>query len=141
MMQLAVRCGVPAYAMVRSRSGDFVYDEADLAALLADIDAIRAAGLDGVVLGASRPDGGLDDRVLRRLVERSRGLGLTLHRAIDLVPDVAPAVELAVELGFHRVLSSGRAATALEGLETLVAMKEVAAGRVSIMAGAGLTPA
>ena len=44
-----------------------------------------------------------------------RGFDLTLVRAFDPVPDIAPAIELAADLGFRRILTSVQAATAAEG--------------------------
>ena len=79
--------------------------------MLADIDTIRASGLAGVIFGASKPDG-----TLERLGQLSqRKLGRTLHRAIDLVPDLRTATETAVDLGFERILSSGGQWSALDG--------------------------
>ena len=43
---------VPVFAMLRVRAGDFVIDADDLASLLADAEAFRAAGVDGLVFGA-----------------------------------------------------------------------------------------
>ena len=40
-------------AMIRPRAGDFVWSEAELRVMETDIAAVRAAGLAGVVLGAS----------------------------------------------------------------------------------------
>lgn len=140
MLALAKEAGVPAYALVRPRSGDFVFDTHDLDAMLRDIDAIRAAGLAGVVIGASRPDGTLDLPVLKRLVQHADGLGITLHRAIDLVPDLAEATEAAVALGVERILTSGGAPTALEGLGQIALAHATARGRLKIMAGGGLRP-
>jgi copper homeostasis protein len=40
------------------------------------------------------------------------GLRCTLHRAIDLCPDLAQATRLAVDLGFERILTFGRAPSA-----------------------------
>ncbi len=60
--------------------------------MLADIAAARDAGLAGVVLGASRPDGRLDARVLSALGHAAEGMGRTLHRAFDLVPDLGEAL-------------------------------------------------
>ena len=40
---------------------------------------------------------------------------VTLHRAIDLTPDPVAAVEVTVGLGIDRILTSGGAATAMEG--------------------------
>ncbi|MEJ6781700.1 copper homeostasis protein CutC [Aminobacter sp. Piv2-1] len=139
LMALAAKAPIPVYAMVRSRPGDFVYGDGDMAALLADIDAVRAAGLEGVVLGANRADGSLDRDVLARLADHARGLGKTLHRAFDLAgPDFAGAIDLAIELGFERILTSGGETTALKGLDVLAACFAHAGGRIAIMPGSGV---
>jgi len=140
LMGLAKASGIETYALIRPRSGDFVFDRYDLDAMLRDIDAVRAAGLHGVVLGASRPDGRLDDRLLGQLLGHAEGLGSTLHRAIDLVPDFAEATETAIALGFERILTSGGAPTVLEGLGQLALVHATARGRIKIMAGSGVRP-
>jgi copper homeostasis protein len=140
LMQLAAAAPIPVYAMVRPRSGDFVADDADLDAMLGDIDAIRDAGLAGVVLGASRPNGELDLKVLGRLMQQAEGLGATLHRAIDLVPDFAEATEAAISLKFERILTSGGVHVALDGVDSIATALAAARGRIKIMAGSGLTP-
>lgn len=139
LMRLAAAAPIPVYAMVRPRSGDFIFSSHDIDLMLADIDAIRSSGLAGVVIGASRKDGTLDAELLRRLLDRARGLGSTLHRAFDLVPDFENAVETAVELGFERILTSGGAATAPAGLSSLRRIRDAAQGRITIMPGSGLT--
>ncbi|MFZ5676298.1 MAG: copper homeostasis protein CutC [Pseudomonadota bacterium] len=105
----------------------------------ADIDAIRGAGLAGVVIGASRSDGALDEEMLRHLCGHARGLGVTLHRAFDLVPDFTAATEVATGLGIERILTSGGASSAPAGITALSAIYEAARGRISIMPGGGLT--
>lgn len=136
----AGRAPMPVYALVRPRPGDFVYGVEEIDAMLRDIDAIRAAGLAGVVIGANREDGTLDMPLLVRLMAQADGLGSGLHRAVDLVPDFAEAIEAAVSLKVERVLTSGGAPTALDGLGNLALAHATAAGRVAIMAGAGLNP-
>ena len=123
------------------RPGDFIVAPGDLDVMRAEIDAVRAAGLAGVVLGASRPGGALDEVTLRALIAHAAGLGTTLHRAVDLVPDFDAAVDLAADLGFERILTSGGARHAAEGMDTIAAMIERAAGRIIIMAGSGVRPA
>lgn len=140
-MAAAARCGLPVHAMIRPRAGGFVVTPAEVAVMQRDIAAARAAGMQGVVLGASLPDGRLDSLVLSQLVAAAEGLSLTLHRAFDLVPDLGEAVALAVELGFDRILTSGRAETAIAGLADIAATFVLAAGRIAIMPGAGITAA
>ncbi|NPD66569.1 copper homeostasis protein CutC [Lichenicola cladoniae] len=131
---------VPVYAMIRPRDGDFVFSPADEAAMLAEIRFVRMAGLAGVVLGASRADGTLDEAMLARLSMAANGLGRTLHRAFDLAPDPLAALETAIGLGFERVLTSGGAPRAVDGAVVLARLVRAAAGRIEIMAGSGITP-
>ncbi|MDX0307646.1 copper homeostasis protein CutC [Sinorhizobium meliloti] len=139
LMAVAAPPPVPVYAMIRPRAGDFIYHRADLEVMRRDIDAARHAGLAGVVLGASLADGRLDARMLTKLAGHAAGMGLTLHRAFDLVPDFAEAMEIAVDLGFERILTSGGAKTAPEAVDTLERLIELSAGRISIMPGSGIT--
>ena len=139
-MQRASTYGLPVSVMIRPRAGDFVFthDEADV--MKRDIDAARAAGLSGVVLGASRGDGSLDMALLEDLRRHADGMDATLHRAFDVAPDMEEALEAAISLGFPRILTSGGARSALEGVETLAHLSELAKGRIVIMPGAGVRP-
>jgi copper homeostasis protein len=140
LLRAASNSPVPVVAMIRPRGGDFCFDAPELRLMLDEIDAVAASGLQGVVLGASTADGRLDARTLEALVRRAAGQGLrcTLHRAIDLCPDLAQATRLAIELGFERILTSGGARRALDGLDGLRRCFDAAGGRIAIMPGAGI---
>jgi copper homeostasis protein len=138
LMTVAAKAPVPVYAMIRPRAGTFVFDAREEAVMLADIAAVRAAGLAGVVLGASRADGALDTDLLARLSKAADGLGRTLHRAFDLVPDMDEALEQAVALGFERILSSGGQPKAMDGADALKRLVERAGDRLIVMPGSGI---
>ncbi|MFN4128500.1 MAG: copper homeostasis protein CutC, partial [Paracoccaceae bacterium] len=87
---------------------------------------------------ASRPDGRLDTDVLGLLIGRAARMGLTLSRCFDLVPDFSVALEEAIDLGFHRVLTSGGERTAAEGADRLASLIAQARGRIIVMPGAGI---
>ena len=140
LIALAAASGLPTMAMIRPRAGDFVWSAAERSAMRSEIAAMRAAGLEGVVIGASLPDGRLDGEALADLVAAAEGMDITLHRAIDLVPDPAPAMRLVRDLGIRRVLSSGGAATAAEGIDRLAVMAG-AAPEVVVMPGGGVSEA
>lgn len=140
LMALAAGAPIPIYPMIRPRNGDFCYDAGDLDAIRRDIDAVRGYGLAGVSIGANLPDGQLDLAALELLVEHCQGLGMTLHRAFDLVPDQSVALEAAIAFGFERVLTSGGALTAQAGAERIAALVQQADGRIGILAGAGVRP-
>jgi copper homeostasis protein len=135
----AAASGVPIHAMVRPRAGDFVYSTDEIELMIAEIRGLASAGVAGVVVGATREDGGPDRDSLARLRDAASTIDIVLHRAIDLAPDPCVAVEVAASLGFDHVLSSGGARTATEGAATLSAMVQAAAGRINIMAGSGVT--
>ncbi|MHB1864342.1 MAG: copper homeostasis protein CutC [Gemmatimonadaceae bacterium] len=133
------RVRIPIHVLIRPRGGDFLYDEDEVRVMLGDIALAKEIGVDGIVLGALFPDGSVDDRCTRLLVEASRPLSTTFHRAFDLVRDPFEALDTLVALGVDRVLTSGGAPTAAEGLETLAALAWRSEGRGTITAAGGIS--
>ena len=140
LMGLAATLDCPSYAMIRPRAGDFTYSPAEIDVMRRDIDAARAAALPGVVFGASHASGALDEDILAALADHAAGLGRTLHRAFDLVPNPGVALETAIALRFERILTSGGAPSAPEGADRIAALVAQAGERISIMPGAGVNP-
>ncbi|UYN99413.1 MAG: copper homeostasis protein CutC [Devosia sp.] len=140
LVAMAAKSPVPVHAMIRHRPGHFVYSAAEAEVLLADIAAMRAAGLAGVVLGASFSDGRLDEPLLTRMVEAAAGMAITLHRAFDIVPDHRAAADIAMKLGFGTILTSGGAASALAGRDVLARLARHVGDAITIMPGAGISP-
>ena len=140
MIALAAGLQCPSRAMIRPRVGGFVYSAAELEVMRKDIDAVRQAGLAGVVFGANLADGRLDEDALRLLVDQAAGLEIALHRSIDLTPDPLAAMEIAIEFGIHTILTSGGRNNAADGSEVIAAMRKQAAGRIEILAGGGVKP-
>lgn len=142
-MRLAAGCGRPVRAMIRPRQGNFTYSAAEIDLMRHDIDLVSDHHLAGVVIGANRPDGELDEAALSCLCGHARdaGLKITLHRSFDMVGDPVTALEVAIGLGIDTVLTSGGAPTALKGIETIKALVQAAAGRIDILAGSGVTAA
>ena len=138
MMRFAADNGIVARALIRPRAGLFLYDDDEIGVIEKDIAAARSFGLSGVVLGAAREDGRLDRDLLARLLDSCDGLGKTLHRVFDLVPDPFEALEVAIELGFDRILTSGQAPMALEGAALLSKLVAAADGRIIILAACGI---
>jgi copper homeostasis protein len=139
LMQLAGRAGLPIFAMIRPRAGDFCYSPDEIAVMRADIIAARQAGLQGVVLGALDENDALDLPAMQGLMSAAQGMEVTLHRAFDLIRDWRLAVDQAVDLGIRRILTSGQALTAPEGADLLARIMDHAAGRLIVMPGAGVT--
>lgn len=130
--------GAEVHVLVRPRAGGFDYQRAEIDLLLADCRAAVDHGADGVVVGASA-NGALDLMVVDRVVDAVPGANVTVHRVIDSVGDPVAAVEALRDRGVRRVLTSGGADRAPEGIETIAAMVAAAQGSVEIMAGGGVT--
>lgn len=131
---------VPVFAMARPRGGDFLYDDDEFEVLLCDIADLRAAGAAGIVSGVLDADGAIDRSRLARIVVAAAGLPVTCHRAFDLCADPAAALEDLIALGVTRVLTSGQAASAPVGADAIARSVAAAAGRIVVMAGAGVRP-
>ncbi|MFZ7087474.1 copper homeostasis protein CutC [Curtobacterium sp. RRHDQ10] len=143
LVEAAVATGIPVHALVRSRPGDFVYDDDELATMLREVRLIAAAGVAGVVVGALDAAGLLDATVIARFADAARTVApdveVTVHRAIDHTPDPIAAAGSLPRLGVTRVLTSGGAPGAPQGIDTLRGMVG-AAGPVQVQAGGGVSP-
>ena len=129
------QANLPVFVMIRPRGGDFVYAADELDAMLEDIDRARPLGIAGIVTGALRSDGSIDVESMRLLMSPAAGLPVTFHRAFDVVANRTEALEHVIDLGASRVLTSGGAATALDGAVAIAMLVDQAGERLSIVAG------
>ena len=132
--------GLCVNVLVRPRGGDFIFSEDEIQTMLKDIRLCKSLGVNGVVIGALRPDGGVDMACMRRLIEEARPLSITFHRAFDECSNVRDCLEDVIALGCDRLLTSGHEKNALEGRFTIANLVKQAAGRIIIMAGCGVRP-
>lgn len=128
----------PVFVMIRPRGGDFVYAGDEIDGMIEDIDRARPLGIAGIVTGALRSDGSVDVESMRRLMNPAAGLLVTFHRAFDVAASLPAALEQVIELGASRVLTSGGAATALDGVGAIAALVDQAGERITIMAGGSI---
>ena len=131
--------GIGLHVIIRPRGGDFLFDDDDLAIMLADIETAKAEGADGVVIGLLMPDGTVDTQRTAQLIAAARPLAVTFHRAFDMTADPFAALETLIALGVDRVLTSGQEASVLEGLPLIRDLVRHASGRIIVMPGGGIT--
>jgi copper homeostasis protein len=124
--------------IIRPRGGDCYYSEAEFEVMKQDIEMAGQAGADGVVIGLLNPDGTVDEERTRVLINLARPMSTTFHRAFDHTRDPIEALDTLIDLGIDRMLTSGQAATAFEGLDLLIELNQHAKDRIVIMAGAGI---
>ena len=131
---------IPVNVLVRARGGDFVYDEAEIPAMIGSVRMCRELGVNGVVIGALRKDGSVDVEAVRRLIAEAGGLHITFHRAFDECADPFKALEDIIALGCDRLLTAGHASNVNDGERTLKELNDRAEGRIVILAGSGVRP-
>jgi copper homeostasis protein len=124
--------------LARPRAGDFVYSSTEVDLVTRDLERIREVGARGAALGALTPSGDIDQRALQAWVAVSEGLELVFHRAFDSCRAPLEALELLVECGVKRVLTSGGAPTAAEGAENLAAWIETSRARLEVLPGGSI---
>ena len=129
---------IPVHVLIRPRSGDFCYSESELAQMLRDIAYCKQLGCAGVVSGVLTSEGNIDTTATSLLVGASEGMEFTFHRAFDMCKDPKQSVKVIMNLGIDRLLSSGQALKAIDGINLLQEIKAISTGKIQIMPGSGI---
>lgn len=140
MTEVKQSVDVPVLVMVRPRAAGFQYSPGELRQILKDAESLLALGADGIVAGALSLDGLVPIDFWSQLRQLTLGRELVFHRAIDVTNEPSKVLEQLIELGTDRVLTSGGAATALEGRDQISKLRERGANRIQILPGCGITP-
>lgn len=137
--QVVAKLTIPVYVLIRPRSGGFDYSQAEMEQMIRDIEICGEIGCAGIVSGALTSHNEIDIQKTKQLLKASAKMDFTYHRAIDISRDALLATKQIAELGIKRILSSGAASKAIDGLDTLVAMQSVAMQHdMIIMPGSGV---
>ncbi|XP_064600205.1 copper homeostasis protein cutC homolog [Liolophura sinensis] len=141
MLQVMKRSvALPVFVMIRPRGGDFLYSPDEFDVMKQDITSLKQAGADGMVFGILTPEGKVDITRCKELVELSRPLPITFHRAIDMTEDIAEALESIIATGCERILTSGGEGTSVDGTTVIKQLVSQAKGRILVVPGGGITP-
>lgn len=129
---------LPVFVMIRPRAGSFVLAGDEIEQMLRQACQARTLGARGLVGGVLDDRGRISADAMAALVREAHGVPVTFHRAFDLIADKEAALDELVSLGVARVLTSGGAATALEGAETIARLVRHARERIVVVAGGGV---
>ena len=128
---------LPIICMLRPRAGGFCYSEHEFQTIMNDLQALKAAGANGFAVGFLNKDGELDISRLKAVVEAAGNCEMVFHRAFDCMKaDPFQTANQLADLGFTRILTSGRKSTAWEGRELIRDLH--AMNRIEILPGSGL---
>lgn len=132
--------GLPVHALLRPRFGDFLYTEREFALMLEDAAVLLEAGADAIVSGCLTPAGDLDSSRMEAMISlaHKNGKRFTLHRAFDVCRNPFAALDRCREWGVETILTSGQAASCVEGIGLLKQLFD-RAGDVELLIGAGVS--
>src|SRR6187551_2001266 len=126
------------YVMIRPRGGDFHYTNYEFHSMKRDISQCQKISVDGIVFGILTPEGTIDKKRCKELIDKARPLKVTCHRAFDMARDPFEALEDCIEAGFDRILTAGQQAQAVKGAVLIGQLIAKANGRIAIMPGSGV---
>ena len=129
---------IDLYPIIRPRGLNFLYSNEEFEIMLTDIAICKQLGCDGISIGIQLADGSLNIERFKRIVEVAYPMGVTCNRVIDRVPEPEKALEQLISIGVERVLTSGQAASAPEGMESLATWQKKYGHDIIIMPGAGV---
>ena len=132
---------IPIRAMVRPRAGGFVYSEAEIRQMEAEIEFFKQAGVEGLVFGLLTVEGSIDIENTARLAKLAYPLKVTFHKAIDYSADVLKSFQEINQIdGISSVLTSGGMDTAWNGRFLLKEMNDLPDRRIILIAAGKVLP-
>ena len=130
---------IPVFILIRPREGDFIYSKEEFELIKSDIVKFKEMGCKGIVSGVLNDDNSIDIKRTKELVELSKPLEFTFHRAFDIVSDPINEIENLFEIGVDRLLTSGQKEKAIDGLVLLEQLNNISNNRIVIMPGSGIS--
>lgn len=136
--QVVKNLNLPVFILIRPRSGDFTYSDADFEIMKKDIEICKELGCQGIVSGVLHLDHTIDEKRTQILMELARPMSFTFHRAFDWTPNPFDALDILANINVDRILTSGQASSAEDGILILQQLKKLAGDRLSILPGSGI---
>ena len=133
----ATGIGLGIFVMIRPRSGDPLYTDEEFKVMLRDTEALYDAGAEGFMCGIVTPEGELDVKRMKQIIDKVPGRRFTLHRGFESVKDQSKALEQAVDLGIEFILTGALLPGYQFDFKRIMELHEQAAGRIKIMVALG----
>jgi len=136
--QVLKKLHIPTFVLIRPRSGNFTYSEDEFEIMKQDIQLCKDLSCSGIVSGILNRDNTIDIERTKQLIELSKPLPFTFHRAFDWTPNLFEALKQLTDLGAARILTSGQERSAEQGIKVLKQLKEKANDHITILPGGGI---
>jgi copper homeostasis protein len=137
----ALSTGLETHVLIRPRAGGFCYNEDEFLIMLREIEYCKKIGAHGVVVGVLSEKNEINSEQMERISDISGNLQVTFHRAFDDTIEWKRSMEMLINFGVKRILTSGVSSNVDSGFIVLKEMVKFAKGRIEIMAGGGVNAA
>lgn len=138
LKKVAEEITIPVNVLIRPRSGDFTYTEAEFEQMITDIKICKELGFNGIVSGVLNTNYSIDIERTKELIEITKPLSFTFHRAFDCVQNPKESLQELINLRVNRVLTSGLQEKAINGIQLLQELQEIAKNKLIVLAGSGI---
>lgn len=128
--------------MVRPRGAGFCYNDEDKKVMFREAKSLLKANTDGIAFGFLDKNKNIDIESTKKMIDIIKSFDIkrevVFHRAFDCVNNPYESIELLINLGVDRVLTSGLKDKAIEGLELIKNLNNKYGDKIEILAGSGI---
>ena len=129
---------IPVHVLIRPRSGNFTYSGKEFDIMKENIRLCKDLGCAGIVAGVLHEDNTIDIKRTSELIELSKPMSFTFHRAFDVVSKPKESLLQLLNLGVDRLLTSGQQEKAEDSIELLLELQKIAENKLTILPGSGI---
>ena len=140
ILQTIRRVSIPIKVMIRSRPGNFTYNQNDVNTMLDSIEFCQKNGVNDIAFGALNRNRKIDEKIIDQIVSKYTGLNITFHKAIDLVDNQINEIQKLLKFNqMKAVLTSGGQKNAVDGQENIKKLSECFKDEIDIIAAGSIT--
>ncbi|GIR23373.1 copper homeostasis protein CutC [bacterium] len=140
ILQTIRRVSIPIKVMIRSRPGNFTYNQNDVNTMLDSIEFCQKNGINEIAFGALNSNRKIDEKIINQIVSKYTGLNITFHKAIDLVDNQINEIKKLLKFNqIKAVLTSGGQKNAVDGQENIKKLFERFKDEIDIIAAGSIT--
>ena len=140
ILQTIRAVSVPIKVMIRSRPGDFTYNQDDINTMLESIRFCLKNGINDIAFGALNSKRKIDEKNINQIISRYKELNITFHKAIDLVDNQIDEIKKLLKFNqIKAILTSGGQKNAIEGQENIKKLFECFKNKIDIIAAGKIT--
>ena len=140
ILQTIRRVSIPIKVMIRSRPGNFTYNQNDVNTMLDSIEFCQKNGINEIAFGALNSNRKIDEKIINQIVSKYTGLNITFHKAIDLVDNQINEIQKLLKFNqIKAVLTSGGQKNAVDGQENIKKLFERFKDEIDIIAAGSIT--